>query len=592
MFLWLLLMNAAATAVRGEFTRDLNISEGAAIGTPIGFIEDSSSSEGGPPYLIISVPGVSLDTVPVDTDLDIDQKTGEIKTKVALDREKISTYYFIAISQHGPQIRVNVNVIDENDNAPVFPYPVMNIEFPENTPRDVKRTLNPAKDLDIGNYNTQKYNIVSGNVNNAFRLSYHREKDGVLYLDLQINGALDCETIPSYTLVIEALDGGVPPLKGNMTVNILIQDVNDNQPVFNQTRYFGVVPENATVGTSILQVHATDADSGDNGAVEYAINRRQSDKDSFFNIDPVSGLITVNKPLDFETKEVHELVVVAKDRGLQPLETTAFISIKVTDVNDNQPSINLIFLSDDATPKISEGAESGEFVARISVNDPDSKNEYSNVNVTLNGGNGHFGLTKQDSIIYLVIVSLPLDREMQSNYTLGVVATDQGSPPLHAFTTFNLQVTDVNDNAPEFAQSQYYANVVEIAEPGTSVFQVMATDKDEGANSEIKYSLIETAYNRPSWFEIDSKTGLITTKTHVDCDTEATPKIIVVAADEGNPSLSSSATVLVTIHDVNDNEPIFTQTFYNVTIPEDKPKGSCVLKVSFFLMLSMVVGID
>lgn len=114
-------------------------------------------------------------------------------------------------------------VLDENDNAPTFPTPVMSIEFPENTPRDFKRTLYPAKDLDLDAYNTQCYNIVSGNVNNAFRLSSHRERDGVLYLDLQISGFLDREATPAYMLVIEALDGGEPPLRGEMTVNITIQ---------------------------------------------------------------------------------------------------------------------------------------------------------------------------------------------------------------------------------------------------------------------------------------------------------------------------------------------------------------------------------
>lgn len=99
----------------------------------------------------------------------------------------------------------------------------MSIEFPENTPRDFKRTLYPAKDLDLDVYNTQCYNIVSGNVNNAFRLSSHRERDGVLYLDLQINGFLDREATAAYSLVIEALDGGVPPLRGEMIVNITIQ---------------------------------------------------------------------------------------------------------------------------------------------------------------------------------------------------------------------------------------------------------------------------------------------------------------------------------------------------------------------------------
>lgn len=574
MLLWLILLSNAAI-VCGEYTRDLEVSEAVPVGTRIGFIEDGVSGENGSPYLIVTVQGI-----PVDTDLDIDQKTGEIKTKVMLDRETRSSYSFVAVPIYGQNIHVSVRVIDENDNAPVFAVPIMNIEFPENTPKDVKRTLNPAKDLDTGTYNTQKYNIVSGNVNQAFKLSYQREKDGVLYLDLQINGVLDRETMSSYALIIEAVDGGVPPLKGTMTVNVLIQDVNDNPPVFNQTRYFGIVPENATVGTSIIKVHATDADSGDNAVVEYTINRRQSDRDGFFDIDSSSGLIIVNKPLDFETKEVHELVVVAKDRGMQPLETTAFISIKVTDVNDNQPLINLIFLSDDATPKISEGAGTGEFVARISVHDPDSKNEYSNVNVTLEGGDGHFGLTTQDNIIYLVVISMPLDRELRSNYTLNVVATDTGLPPLHAFKTFNMLVTDINDNAPEFEQSQFYTNVLEIAEPGTSVFQMQATDKDEGINSKLTYTIIQATDSRPSWFDIDASTGLITTKTHVDCDIDSMPKVIVVATDHGNPSLSSSATVFVTIHDVDDNEPVFSHTFYNVTISEDKPKGSCILKVS------------
>uniref|UniRef100_A0A8D8W2C8 Protocadherin-16 n=1 Tax=Cacopsylla melanoneura TaxID=428564 RepID=A0A8D8W2C8_9HEMI len=574
MRLWRLLWLLAAVAA-DEHLRDLEISEGVPVGTRVGFIGDGFVGDSGPPYLIVPVTGSA-----VDTDLSIEQNTGEIRTKVPLDRETRSSYSLVAIPLSGENVRVVVRVIDENDNAPTFPSSFMSIEFPENTPRDVKRTLNAAKDLDLGIYNTQRYNIVSGNTNSAFRLSSHREKDGVLYLDLQINGVLDRETIPEYSLVIEALDGGTPPLRGSMTVNVTIQDVNDNQPIFNQSRYFASVPENATIGTSIFQVFATDADAGANGEVEYSINRRQSDKDGHFNIDPKTGLIFVNKALDFETKEVHELVVVARDKGLQPLETTAFVSIKVTDVNDNQPTINVIFLSDDATPKISEIAQPGEFVARISVNDPDSKTEYSNVNVTLEGGEGHFGLATQDNIIYLVIVSLPIDREQKPNYTLSVIATDTGSPPLHASKTFELKVTDVNDNAPEFEQSTYYANVLEVAEPGTSVFQISAFDRDEGINSVISYSLRENADNHPSWFQIDSKSGLITMKSNVDCETDPVPKLTVIATDNGVPALSSSATVLVTIHDVNDNEPIFDQSFYNVTIPENKPKGSCILKVS------------
>ncbi|XP_063241640.1 protein dachsous [Bacillus rossius redtenbacheri] len=570
------LLLALAAPGGPEHVREMEVSEGAPVGTRVGFIGDGSAGdESGPPYLIIPVPGSA-----VDSDLAVEQTTGEIRTKVPLDREARSSYSLVAIPLAGENVRVVVRVLDENDNAPTFPSPVMSIEFPENTPRDVKRTLHPARDLDLGVYNTQRYNIVSGNVNNAFRLSSHRERDGVLYLDLQINGFLDRESIAAYSLVIEALDGGSPPLRGLMTVNITIQDVNDNQPIFSQNLYTSSVPENATVGTSVLQVFATDTDAGLNGEVEYSINRRQSDRDGMFRIDGATGLIAVNRPLDFETKDVHELVVVARDKGEQPLETTAFVSIKVTDVNDNQPTINVIFLSDDATPKISESAQPGEFVARISVNDPDSKTEYSNVNVTLEGGDGKFGLATRDNIIYLVIVANPLDRELQPNYTLSVIATDTGNPPLHASRTFHLLVTDVNDNAPEFERASYHADVLEVAEPGTSVVRVQAFDKDEGNNSAVVYSIADDPDGRASWFRVDAHSGVVTTRSHVDCEADPMPRVVVVAVDNGVPPLSSSATVTITIHDVNDNEPIFDQSFYNVSVPENEAVGHCIIKVS------------
>ncbi|KAL1505217.1 hypothetical protein ABEB36_004831 [Hypothenemus hampei] len=562
----LLLLVAAAA----EHVRDLEISEGMPVGSRIGFIGDGTSPDSGPPYLVVPVGAA------VDTDLSIDQTTGEIKTKVSLDRETRASYSLVAIPMSGDNVKVVVKVLDENDNSPTFPASLVNIEFPENTPREFKRTLPPARDLDLDIFNTQKYNIASGNVNGTFKLSSHRERDGVLYLDLQINGFLDRETCEYYSLVIEALDGGTPPLRGEMTVNITIQDVNDNPPVFNQSRYFASIQENSTVGTSILQILATDLDEGDNAQIVYSINRRQSDKDMLFRIDSSTGVIAVNKPLDFETKELHELVIVARDNGLQPLEATTFVTIKVIDVNDNQPTINVIFLSDDATPKISESAQPGEFVARISVHDPDSKTEYANVNVTLQGGDGRFGLTTRDNIVYLVIVSLPLDRELQPNYTLNVVATDKGTPPLHASKMINLLVTDVNDNSPEFERNIYEANVMEVSDPGTSVVQVYAIDKDEGNNSVITYSLVEPS--NANWFQIDARSGLITTRAHVDCETEPLPRLTVMATDNGFPPLSSSATVLVTIHDVNDNEPIFDQSFYNVSVAENETEGRCILK--------------
>ncbi|KAH0552709.1 hypothetical protein KQX54_014282 [Cotesia glomerata] len=556
--------------VNTEQVRHLEVSENAPPGSRVGFIDLE-----GPPYLIVPVAGS-----PVISDLTVDPATGEIKTRLPLDRETNPSYSFVALPQRG-NIRVVIKVLDENDNAPTFPVDHVDIEFPENSPRDAKRALPPAKDPDLGQYSTQRYEIVSGNFGDVFRLSQHRGRDGVLYLDLQNSGNLDREARSSYQLIIEALDGGSPPLRSRLKVNVIVQDVNDNPPIFNQTRYTASVPENATVGTPVLQVNATDLDIGSNGMIEYSINRRQSDREEIFRIDSSSGMVFVNKALDFESKERHELVIVARDLGAQPLEASAFLSVYVTDVNDNQPTITVIFLSDDATPKISESAQPGEFVARISVSDPDSRTEYSDAKVSLVGGENHFGLTTRDNIRYLVVVERPLDREEQPVYDLAVEATDAGTPPLRAVRTFRLLVTDVNDNAPAFEQELYEAHLLEASEPGTAVIKVKATDVDEGVNSVIKYSLKNT-----TWFSIDKDTGLISTVTHVDCETDPAPNLVVVATDSGRPSLTGTAIVRVTVHDLNDNEPIFEKPLYNTSVPEDLPVGHCFIKVSLMSLFT------
>ncbi|KAF0313744.1 Protein dachsous [Amphibalanus amphitrite] len=470
--LLLVTLLAAAAGAAAEYVSEFDIAEGVPVGTNVGYIgrtTDGRARPPEPPYLIVPVPGSA-----VDADLNIDENTGLVRTRVVLDREVRSSYSLVAIPQSGENIRVVIRVTDENDNAPTFPVETMAIEFPENTPRDVKRTLFPARDLDLGVFNTQRYNIVSGNVNDC------------------INGFLDRETTAFYSLVIEALDGGSPPLRGSMTVNITIQDVNDNQPIFNH---------------SVLQVFATDTDSAANGRVTYSINRRQSDHQSNFKIDPNSGVISVNRPLDFESRQVHELVVVARDNGAQPLETTAFV--------------------EDASPRIAEDAQPGEFVARISVNDPDTKEEYDNisVNVTLSGGDGHFGLKTHDNIIYLVIVSRPLDRELKPNYTL---------------TCARHRTRTTNDNAPRFEKAEYHTSVLEVADPGTEVLQVTALDSDEGSNSRVHYSLLPGEETHADWFEIDENTGLITTRAHIDCETEPEPRVTVLATDGGSPPLSAT----------------------------------------------------
>uniref|UniRef100_A0A4W3GZK6 Cadherin domain-containing protein n=1 Tax=Callorhinchus milii TaxID=7868 RepID=A0A4W3GZK6_CALMI len=147
----------------------------------------------------------------------------------------------------------------------------------------------------------------TGNEGQAFRL------ESGAGLELVLTKPLDRELRAAYSLVLEAYDGGSPPRRSQMTLDVSVLDVNDNAPVFNQSRYVAYLPENLPAGASVLQVFASDADEGPNGQVIYRINRRQSDPGHCFTIDGATGVIRLEKALDYEVRKVHELVVEARD---------------------------------------------------------------------------------------------------------------------------------------------------------------------------------------------------------------------------------------------------------------------------------------
>lgn len=207
---------------------------------------------------------------------------------------------------------------------------------------------------------------------------------------------------------------------------------------------------------------------------------------------------------------------------------------------------------DDSPPKVSEKALPGEFVARISTIDPDSKQEYNNVSISLEGGDGFFGLETVNSAVYLVVGSKKLDREIKPSVTLTVVAKDKGNPYLNASNKFTIQVEDDNDNSPIFEVEEYHASVLETAEPNSVVVQVKANDEDFGENARITYELIPSPETHSNWFDINQSTGVITTKSHIDCEIDPTPILTVLAKDHGKPALTGSATVVVHLIDNND----------------------------------------
>ncbi|XP_051534406.1 protocadherin-16 [Myxocyprinus asiaticus] len=573
LYMALELMTTHSSIVLG--TLQLQLDEEQPAGTVVGDI-----SAGLPPGMTASHYFISdHQGTGVGTDLDIDESTGIIKTAKVLDREERDRYSFIAVTITGITVEVTILVNDINDHAPMFPRKRATFKIPEQTTIGTKFPLEPAVDADEDQLTTQGYIITDGNIGQAFLLETKRGSNKVLYLDLVVNVVLDRETRSAYTLLLEAFDGGSPKRTGQMILDVTVQDINDNAPVFNQSRYHAMISENLQPRNNILQVFASDADEGNNGLVIYDINRRQSDPDYYFVIDSHTGVITLNKPLDYEMRRVHELVVQARDNATQPEVTNAFVTIQVRDYNDNKPTMTIIFLSEDGSPRVSEGAQPGQYVARISVTDPDY-GEYANVNVSLEGGDGKFALTTKDNIIYLICIDEILDREEQDYYELIVKATDSGTPPLRAESLFTIQVTDVNDNPPIFDQQEYTKVIPEVAFPGHFLLQVTARDKDQGPNGDVQYTILKNQGTHSDWFSVDAVTGIITTLTQLDYETDPMPIITVVATDRGRPSLSSTAVVKVILQDVNDNEPVFGSKFYNASIKENVAVGTCFMEVA------------
>lgn len=508
-------------------------------------------------------------------DLEIDADRGIISTAVVLDSERRDQYEFVAATLTGEMIRVRIEVDDVNDHSPVFPSEEVLLEISEISPAWSRFQIEGAMDQDKGEFGTQGYRITEAQMSELFQLDYRSGSENQHGLDLILKRKVDRETQDLYVLTIEAFDGGVPAKTGTLQVNIHILDENDNPPVFNQTEYHTSVGEDASTGSIICQVHASDRDLGDNGRITYEINRRQSDPNHVFSINGTTGLVHLNKRLDFEAQPFHELIVSARDNGAQPEFSSTFVGIRVLNVNDNSPSISVLFLSETGDAVVSEAAAVGDYVARISVSDPDFEDE--KVTVNLEGGDGKFTLKQTDDFLYVLCVNSELDREEKDLYELKVQASDLGSPPLSSEEVLLLKVTDTNDCHPVFDKDAYIISIPEDAPVGSSLIRIQARDADEGGNSDVRYSIMKS--QQSDLISIDSESGLITTAAALDREKQGEVWFLVLAADRGDPALSSTATVTVLVEDINDNEPAFQQQLYNVSLSEHSDVGSCFLQV-------------
>ncbi|XP_075959872.1 protocadherin alpha-3-like [Anarhichas minor] len=447
---------------------------------------------------------------------------------------------------------VTVEITDLNDHSPTFPEKTKRLEISESALAGARYQLQNAYDPDGGTNSVQQYKISQ---NEHFRLEIKdRGRDGKTPI-LQLQKQLDREAKRTHKLKLTALDGGNPPKTGTVEIYIDVMDVNDNMPVFMKDTYSTVLQENAPIGTTVIQVNATDLDDGPNGEVVYSFGSDVKGKiRELFDIDSVTGEIIVKGRVDFEEQDSYDIDIQASDKGTIPFRTDKSVIIKIEDTNDNHPEIEVASLSS----AVSEDSRPGTTVALISITDLDSGMNGKIISYVAE--DSPFALTPsiQDNM-FAVVTKAHLDREQQSIYDITIIAKDAAEPALTSQKTMSVFVSDVNDNSPKFSVSPYTFYIIENNPQGAPVFSVSASDCDEGDNALISYHILRNAgYGNKvtSFLNINPENGDILALKSFDFETLKTFQFQVVATDSGTPSLSSNVTVNVFILDQNDNAPV------------------------------------
>uniref|UniRef100_A0A3Q1G7P1 Cadherin domain-containing protein n=1 Tax=Acanthochromis polyacanthus TaxID=80966 RepID=A0A3Q1G7P1_9TELE len=442
---------------------------------------------------------------------------------------------------------ITIEVLDVNDHPPVFKKTDIMLDISESANLGARFVLDSAEDPDVDVNGLQNY-VLSPNDN--FVLKQHVNPDGSKYAEMVLQKQLDREEVPHLSLKLIAVDGGNPQRSGTVNIDIKVLDVNDNAPVFNQSVYKATVIENAAKGTNIVIVNATDADSGSNGHITYSISNVKSNIADLLSIDQLSGVLSVSGLIDFEKDKKYELRIDAKDQG--GLTDSSKVIIEVIDVNDNAPTISVMSF----TSPVSEDSPPGTTIGIINVKDLDS-GDNGQVNCRIEQS-APFKIKSNLRNYYTLVTDTVLDRESVSEYNITVVATDAGIPPLSARKTFNLKVSDVNDNAPAFSQSVYKAFVAENNSPGVSLITITAKDSDENQNARVSYILDVNDKGGSSisgYVSVNAESGVVHAVRSFDYEQIKELQLVVKAQDGGSPPLSSNVTVKIIIQDQNDNPP-------------------------------------
>uniref|UniRef100_A0A8B9M3Y2 Cadherin domain-containing protein n=1 Tax=Accipiter nisus TaxID=211598 RepID=A0A8B9M3Y2_9AVES len=502
----------------------------------------------------------------------ISEQTGAISLTGPLDINAGSYQVEILASDMGvPQLSSNfiltVSVHDVNDNPPVFDQLSYEITILESEPVNSRFFKVQASDKDSGVNGEIAYSIIEGNTGDAFGIF----PDGQLY----IKSELDRELQERYVLLVVASDRAVEPLNATVNVTVILEDVNDNRPLFNSTNYVFYFEEEQRGGSYVGKINAVDKDFGPNGEVRYSFEHMQPD----FELNTVTGEIRSTHQFDREAlmrqrgAAVFSLTVIATDQGLpKPLKDQATVQIYMKDINDNAPK----FLKDLYQATISELAANLTQVLRVSASDVDEGvNGLIHYSVIKGNEEKQFAIDSSTGQVTLVG---KLDHEATASYSLVIQAVDAGAVSLSSTCMLSIDVLDENDNSPSFPKSTLLVDVLENMRVGELVSSVTATDSDSGDNADLHYSI--TGTNNHGTFSISPNTGSIFLAKKLDFETQSLYKLNITAKDQGRPPRSSTMSVVIHVRDFNDNPPNFPPGDIFKSIVENVPVGSPVISVT------------
>ncbi|XP_046907542.1 protocadherin gamma-C5-like [Hypomesus transpacificus] len=487
----------------------------------------------------------------------VDAGKGELVVNERIDRETLCGQSAscvlplqVIIDEPLQLFRVEVEIQDMNDNGPVFAKFENVLNLAESTAVGRRFTLKGAADPDVGTNALKSYKL---NPNEHFSLNVKTNKDGIKIPELVLQKLLDREKQPAHKLILTALDGGNPVRSGTTEITINVLDINDNPPQFQKALYEIPVKEDTKKGTVILTVKAVDLDEGENGEVSYSFAEDTSETVlKIFYINPETGDIFVNDILDFEQCSKYDFDIRASDKGTPAMDGQCTVQVQIQDVNDNSPEIILTSLSS----PVKENSPIGSVVALINVKDIDSGNN-GKTSISL-PTDCPFKLKQSFSDHYALVTDSKLDREVNPQYIIKIIASDAGSPSLIAVKEIIVDISDINDHPPMFSQPDYTVYVKENYPPGKILCSVSATDPDLGDNAKISYSILDSKVQDvsvSSYVYMNSDNGSIYSMHLFDYEKLKVFQIQVQARDHGSPSLSINATVHVFILDQNDNAP-------------------------------------